>query len=271
MKGVAKQLLEHIHEQARARLAPQGGDDGRRARRRSATSSTSFPPIRTRATVFDAKVQAVFDHVCTAYGDDGVERLRRSAVGRRSQERRPSRADRPIDDDHRRRSSSGSASTPSSRRSSPSSSRGDGAAPSRDDRRADRRTTRTTPSSSSRPPAGTSVRSSRNPAIEDAIVKTVAGVPQHRRRHAPHRRRPRPVARRPRARLPAGQAAERRRLRQLAHDAPHQRARRRRGHAHARADRRPRRRRALPARRRAVIAAGLGEDEQGASASSSSG
>ena len=48
VKGVAKRLLAHIHEKARARLAAQGGDTADVASP-SATSSTSCRPTRIRA------------------------------------------------------------------------------------------------------------------------------------------------------------------------------------------------------------------------------
>ena len=75
--------------EARARLAPQGGDRGGRARRdpRRPRRAPRDPYPRT---VYDAKVQAVFDHVSTAYGDDGSERVRRA--GRSSRRREPAPA-----------------------------------------------------------------------------------------------------------------------------------------------------------------------------------
>jgi hypothetical protein len=57
-------------------------------------------------------------------------------------------------------------------------------------------------------------------------------VPQHRRRHPAHRRRRRRQRHRPRPRLPACEADQRRRLRQLAHHPPHQRPRPHPRHPH---------------------------------------
>ena len=58
--------------EARSRLAAQGGDHWRRCAPRSWKSSTrNFPTDPYPPEVFDTKVQAVFDHVVTAYGDDG--------------------------------------------------------------------------------------------------------------------------------------------------------------------------------------------------------
>jgi type I restriction enzyme R subunit len=71
VKGVAKRLLEHVHE----KLVLDW-------RRRAETTADMRVTIRNvldelpeepyPRTVYDDKVQAVFDHVSTVYGDDGV-------------------------------------------------------------------------------------------------------------------------------------------------------------------------------------------------------
>jgi type I restriction enzyme R subunit len=70
VKGVAKRLLEHVHEKLVLdwRRKAETMADVRVAIRDVLDELPAEPYSRP---VYDAKVQAVFDHVCTAYGDDG--------------------------------------------------------------------------------------------------------------------------------------------------------------------------------------------------------
>ena len=71
VKAVAKQLLEHVHE----RLVL----DWRRKAETLASVRVAIREVLDRtaagslsAELYDAKVQVVFDHIRTAYGDDGT-------------------------------------------------------------------------------------------------------------------------------------------------------------------------------------------------------
>jgi type I restriction enzyme R subunit len=70
VKGVAKRLLAHVHEKLVLdwRHKAETLADVRVAIRDLLDELPAEPYPRT---VYDAKVQAVFDHVCTVYGDDG--------------------------------------------------------------------------------------------------------------------------------------------------------------------------------------------------------
>ncbi len=71
VKGSAKKLLEHLHEKLvqdwRRKVAPPTTSTARSA----ACSTRVCPRRRTPWTSSTTKVQLVFDHVLTAYGDNG--------------------------------------------------------------------------------------------------------------------------------------------------------------------------------------------------------
>ena len=71
MKAVAKRLLAHVHEKLVLdwRRRAETVADMRVTIRNVLDELPAEPYPRT---VYDAKVQAVFDHVSTAYGDDGA-------------------------------------------------------------------------------------------------------------------------------------------------------------------------------------------------------
>jgi type I restriction enzyme, R subunit len=71
VKGVAKRLLAHVHERLVLdwRHKAETMADVRVAIRDVLDELPAEPYPRP---VYDAKVQAVFDHVCTVYGDDGA-------------------------------------------------------------------------------------------------------------------------------------------------------------------------------------------------------
>ena len=115
VKASAKRLLDPPARQAGAGLASQGSDDRRRANHHPRRPRRRPARGPVPAGDFDAKVQAVFDHVVT--------RLRRRRLERLRRERRRAAAGRcgvAVLDRARRstrsptRSSSGSESTPSS-------------------------------------------------------------------------------------------------------------------------------------------------------------
>ena len=70
VRGVAKRLLAHVHEKLVLdwRRKAETMADVRVAIRDVLDELPADPYPRT---VYDAKVQAVFDHVCTAYGEEG--------------------------------------------------------------------------------------------------------------------------------------------------------------------------------------------------------
>ncbi len=73
VKGVAKRLLAHVHEKLVLdwRRKAETMADVRVAIRDTLDELPADPYPRP---VYDAKVQAVFDHVCTVYGGDGWTR-----------------------------------------------------------------------------------------------------------------------------------------------------------------------------------------------------
>ena len=73
VKASAKRLLAHLHDKLVLDWRRKAADDGRRAHARSVdVLDEDLPEDPYPPEVFDAKVQAVFDHVLTAYGDDGT-------------------------------------------------------------------------------------------------------------------------------------------------------------------------------------------------------
>ena len=85
----AKRLLAHLHEKLVL--------DWRRKAATTADVRTTIldvldadlPADPYPPEVFDAKVQAVFDHIVTAYGDDGSQRLPRRGISPAREAQRP--------------------------------------------------------------------------------------------------------------------------------------------------------------------------------------
>ncbi len=214
-----------------------------------------YPP-----ELFAAKVQAVFDHVFTAYGDDGtsvyagdeIAPASGTAVALAAPADLRAIADEVVE---RIRVDAEFASLVAEQLGVPGGAALRTVAEVIDN-------ARTSLSSSSRPPDGTCGRTSRARRWRTPWSRRWPGSSTPTANPL-DRCRPRQDGGGPRPRLPAGEAAERRRLRELAHDPPRRRCRPRRRAAFPGTDRRPRRPRGLPPRRGPLVPACVGQDQQG--------
>ena len=239
VKESAKALLEHLHE----RLVI---DWRRKAETMAGVRVTikgvladSLPLDAYSVELFNEKVDAIFNHIVSSYGDEGTSVYTGEAVepvvptggGVATLEK----AD--LADDHRsrRRATEERRRARVRRRSQARRADGRSAAHGRGADRERRGLRRRVQVHRPLGPQGVEAQQGDGGRRREDHRR----LPQHRRRHAPDRDRQRRRDRRPRPRLRPGQAQERRRLRQLAHDPSHQRSRSGAGYADPGPDPRP--------------------------------